>query len=359
MVSKKLKDGFKAVMSSDKQRLTTYLAYIGIIGISIFSSFLSVIFGIEHFDSSRFITNLAFNIAIAVLGLVLAWKDGELSNQTRKTGTLFDIRQKFDKSVKIIVDHDSFRQWTDVFYETKRRSYIMNLLSRIGIYEYEYLLISEKDLERLKTEPLENVKYREKGKEYTIALDDITEVQYYKLLRLRHSQIKYEKLPFTFFLSRETEDEYQVYAKEQEHNKKEKVLALTYRIGSLVMLSVIIALSVVNPTESKADQVLFDTIGRIFQLFASMFMGYTIAHDEGEREIKCLEYKCRIIELYDNDTQTGLFAPKNRDELIKEKIAELRDKKMRDNDIHLGESEVIEIDEEDYIKMMAEKNIEK
>ena len=333
MANEKIKVAFKNVINSDKQRLATYLAYVAIIGISIFSSCLNVIFGTENFDQTRFITNLCFNVAIAILGLVLAWKDGELSNETRKSGQLYEARKMFDKIVKIIVDSDAFRQWADIFYEVKRKEYIMNLLSTFGIYDYDYLLISEKDLETLKHEPLENIVYRYKGQEYKVCLDEITETQYYQLLKLRKNPIKYERLPFTFFLSRKLVDEYQKYAKEQESNKKQKVLALAYRVGSLVILSAIIALSIINPTKSSASQVAFDTIGRIFQLCTSLFMGYTIAHDEGKREIACLEYKASVIELYDNDCQNGIFVPKNRSEVIAEKIATLREKKIRENGI--------------------------
>lgn len=336
MKKEKIKNGFNKVMSQDKQRLSTYLAYIGIIGISVFSSCLSVIFGTENFDPNRFVTNLCFNISIAIAGLILAWKDGELSNETRKTGPLHEIRVFFDKIVKIIVDTGAFRQWCDLFYEIKKKAYIMNLLSNFGIYDYDYLLISDRDLETLKSEPLENIRYRYKAKDYVVSLDQITEVQYYKLLKLRNTPIRYEKLPFTFFLSRATVDEYQKYAREAEHNKREKVLALTYRIGSLVLLSTIFALSIINPTKASPDQVLFDTIGRITQLLLSLFMGYTIAHDEAKREIECLKYKCQVIQNYDNDCQTEVFVPKDRNEIIKEKVAALRDKRIAENQIDLN-----------------------
>ena len=332
----KFKEGFTKVMSSDKQRLSTYLAYVGIIGISIFSSCLSVIFGTDHFNANRFITNLCFNIAIAILGLILAWKDGELSNETRKTGALYDIRVFFDNLVKIVVDTGAFRQWADLFYEKNKHAYIMNLLSRIDIYEYDYLLIDDEDLKKLKEEPMENIVYHYKGKDYVVSLDQISEVQYYKLLKMRNNKIKYERLPFTFFLSRSSIDEYQKYAKEAEHNKREKVLALSYRIGSLVVLSGIIALSIINPTKDSAQQVLFDTIGRIAQLLISLFMGYTIAHDEAKRETACLKYKCKVIYEYDNDTQTGLFVPKDRNEIIAEKVKALREKRIKENKVDLS-----------------------
>ena len=287
----KIKVTFKKIANSDKQRLSTYIAYFSIICISIFSSSLNVIFGLENFNRSRFITNLCFNIAIAILGMVLAWKDGELSNETRKSGLLYEARCMFDKIKKLIVDRDAFRQWNDIFYEKNKKEHVMSLLSSIGIYDYDYLLIDEKDLEKLKEEPMENICYRYKGKDYCVCLDSISEIQYYKILALRNKPIKYERLPFTFFLSRASIDEYQKYAREQEANKKQKAIALACRVGSLVILSTIIALSIVNPTKSSASQVAFDTIGRILQLCISIFMGYMIAHDEAKRETASLNYK--------------------------------------------------------------------
>lgn len=330
----KLKVAFNNVVNADKQRLVTYVAYVVVVVVAVFISFWNVIFGTDNFNVGRFVANLSFNIAIAVLILVLAWRDGELTNQTRKKGLLHDARQTFDKIVKIVVDRFAFQQWNDNFYEVKHKEFIMNLLSTFGIYDYDYLLISENDLKKLQNEPLENITYRYKGKEYIVSLDAITESQYYKLLKIRKNPPRYERLPFTFFLSRQSVDEYQRYAKEQERNKKQKVIALSYRVVSLLIFSGIIAFSIVNPIKSSASQVAFDTAGRMFQFVTSMFMGYTIAYDEGKREIESLDYKCQIIQAFDDDVQNGIFVPKDRNEVIAEKVALLREQRIKENGIN-------------------------
>ena len=179
---------------------------------------------------------------------------------------------------------------------------------------------------------------------------------------MRNKPIKYERLPFTFFLSRASIDEYQKYAREQEANKKQKAIALACRVGSLVILSTIIALSIVNPTKSSASQVAFDTIGRILQLCISIFMGYMIAHDEAKRETASLNYKCSVIQAYDDDVQNGIFVPKNRNEIIAEKIAAMREKRIKENGIDflvmqndkVKEVE-IEMTPEEYKKLVDEK----
>lgn len=330
----RIKVAYNNVVNTDKQRLITYISYVTIIAVAIITSLLEVVFGTDHFNKGRFIASLSISIFIGVAILILAWKDGELTNQTKKKGLLHEARVIFDKLVKIVVDRFAFQQWNDNFYEIKRKEFIMNILSTIGIYDYEYLLISEEDLEKLKNEPMENIVYRFKGKEYVISLDSITESQYYKLLKIRKKPPRYERLPFTFFLSRKSIDEYQKYAKEQESNKKQKVLALTYRVASTVIFASIIAFSIINPTKSGAGQVAFDTIGRMFQFALSMFMGYSISHDEAKREIDSLEYKCQVIQAFDDDIQNGIFVPKDRNEVIAEKVALLREKRIRDNNIN-------------------------
>ena len=358
----KLREKLANATNSDKQRFTTYLAYVGIIGISLFSSFLSVVFGLDHFDSSRFITNLCFNIAIAIMGLILAWKDGELSNETRKRGPLFDARQLFKKIVLLIIDTESFRQWNDVLFERERREYISTQLSKAQIYDYEYLLISDEDFEKLRKEPMSDIVYVDSKGTHTCALDQITEVQYYHILRFRKGNFKFEKLPYTFFKSRLGINRYKKYAETQDNERKVKIWALTYRVLVVVVFSTIFALAIINPTESNGKQVLFDTISRISNLFVSLFLGYSLAHDSANREIDLLEYKCEIIQQYDDELQSGIFVPKDREQIILEKIKKIREKKLT-NVVEEKKEEPEELElvmsKEEYEKYLKEKSNER
>lgn len=363
----KLREKLANASDSDKQRATTYLAYVGIIGVSLFSSFLSVIFGLDHFDSSRFITNLCFNVAIAILGLILAWKDGELSNETRKRGPLYEARQLFKRIVLLIIDVEAFRQWNDILFKRERKEYIITELSKSQVYDYEYLLISEEDLEKLKSEPLADIVYRDDKGIHTCALDQITEVQYYNILRFRKGKFKFEKLPYTFFKSRLGINRYKKYAETQDDERKIKLWALTYRVLVVVAFSTIFALAIINPTESNGKQVLFDTISRISNLFVSLFLGYSLAHDEAVKEVNLIEYKCEIIQQYDDELKSGIFVPKDRNEIIMEKIRKMQEEKMKEleeNDPisqEVEETKEIEIEmtKEEYQKYLKENNNER
>lgn len=330
----KIKETAQNATNSDKQRFITYLAYFSIIAVSIFSSCLSVIFGLEQFNFTRFITNLCFNVAIAIVGLILAWRDGELSNETRKRGLLYETRQLFKKIVKLIIDADSFRQWNDLLFEKERKEYILTELSKVQIYEWEYMRISLDDLSDLRKAPKENIEYYdENGIKQLCVLDEITDIQYYTILKYRKGKFKFEKLPYTFFKSKLGANMYKKYADELDKERKIKIWALTYRVLVVVIFSTIFALAIINPNDSDSNQVLFDTISRISNLVISLFMGYTLAHDKANREIECLEYKIEIIQQYDDELQCGLFVPKNRNQILMEKIASLREKKVAENEI--------------------------
>jgi len=321
----------KAATNRDKQRTVTYLAYIGCVAVSVLASSLSIIFGIqESFSFNRFVTNLCFNIAFAVLALVLSWRDGEMANENRESGLLYEMKQLFKRAVKLIIDTESFRQWNDILYDKMKKEFIRDSLAVIDINDYEYMYISEDDLKKLKTQDLENVKYLdpEDKKEKTIALYQISNYKYETIKNFRDGKFKFPKLSYTYFKSASKGNSYFKFANEERKNKNIKVFALVYRVLMILIFSTIFALAIINPTQSDAKQIVFDTITRVFNMVSSMFMGYSLARDEAKREASSLEFKANTINDYDVELQTGLFVPLGRDEIIQKRIQTIRDKRI-------------------------------
>lgn len=315
------------IFNSNKQRFITYVCYVGIVVVSVLASCLSVVFGIkDNFDSSRFITNLCLNIAFAILALILAWKDGEMSFKQRKKGPLFEITQMFKQSVRLIVDADGFRQWNDVLYERERKDYIMTELASVQVFDYEYLLISDEDLESLKQDARDDIKLytKESGKIETITLDQITDLQFEVITVFRQGKFDFPKIPYTFFKTQENVNAYKKYAKEADRNRKTKIWALIYRVAMILIFSAIFALAIINPNQSDGKQIAVDTALRIFNMCSSMFMGYSLAHDEEARLIDSLGYKVGVITDYITDLDTGVFVPMSRSAEINKKITDKR-----------------------------------
>lgn len=313
---------------SDKQRFITFLAYIVIVLVAVLSSYLQVQFGTdENFKLSVFITNLAFNLAIGILALLLSIKDGRLSNETRRKGDLYETKKEFKQKSVQIVDVDSFRQWNDKTYEDERLDYIMTELAQINIYDTEYLFVSDADLEKLTEEPCECVATHD-NKEVIVQLDKIDEYQYESIKYYRSGKFKFKKLPYSFFKSGTGRNEYKFYADNEGRDQKIEVIAYVYRIIMIVVFSVIISLAIVNPTGANGKQVAYDTVSRVANAVISIFMGYSLAHDEKNRLIDGLLFKIDKIEQYLTDIESGTFIPLNKSDVIRIKIEEIRKKRL-------------------------------
>lgn len=317
-----------------KQRLITYLAYLGVVALAVLSSSLSLLFDIENFDAVRFATGVCFNIAFSLIALILSIKDGRLGNDTKKAGELFETKKEFKQTVDQIIDDDSFRQWTDYDYEKERKDYVMSELNKISIYDFQYLVIPEATLEKLKSEPLDNITYRKSRKTNeidTCSLDQITEYQYQVIKLFREGKFTFRKLKHDFFKSQDGRNDYKHFGDIQDQDTKATFFAFFYRIMMIVIFSGIMALAVVNPNKSPVEQIAFDILSRIFNVCVSIFFGYSLAHDEARRMIDSLCFKITKIKSYLVDISTGIFVPKGRDEIIKEKIEEIRRNKTRNN----------------------------
>ena len=93
-----LRERFKNTLTkfndSEKQRILTWLCYVAVISLAILTSSLTLFFDTENFNASVFFCSLCFNLAIAILMLILSLRDGRLSNETRKSGELYEIKKE-------------------------------------------------------------------------------------------------------------------------------------------------------------------------------------------------------------------------------------------------------------------------
>ena len=344
---KAARDFITNMNDADKQRLITYLAFLGLMVFSILSTSMTLLFDPENFDFKRYVISVSFNIVFSIIGLILSLKDGRLSNETRRKGLLFDTRQEFEQNANLIVDEDSFRQWSDNDYEKRKLNYIKNELSRINIKTIDYLKVPEKDFELLKTEDIEfegNV------------LDKLTPYQYEIVEKYRKGDFVYKKIPYNFFKSDSYRDEYKYYADSGDKNNKVEALSFLYRIAMIILVPAIFGLAAVSPATAGAKTIAFETASRIMNVLTSIFMGYSLAHDEATRLIKSLIFKIKVIKQYLVDLDTQIFVPKSRTEQQMEKLREIRERRKAQATVVPEENEYIEMSEEEYKKYLENKD---
>lgn len=310
-----------------RQRIITYACYAIIIATAILSSAISMTFGLEDFNPSKFAFNLCMSLAIGLTALLLSMRDGEMVNDDRKSGDYFEAKQGFKATRAKIIDVGVFRQYTDLVYERERKSYVDSVLDGLfmpGFYKHEYLEVDDKTFKKLLTEPT----IFEKKDGSKVPLDTLSKNQYKAIKQFRDGRYKFNKLDYSFFISR-GRNGYKAQADLQDKERSMKVMAVIYRGVVIALSAVIFALAIVNPTSASGQQVAFDGISRIWTMVTSLFMGYTIANDEMKKDIGGLEYKVEIINQYFNEKEVGTFKPLNVDEQILKKIAEKEKEKVQ------------------------------
>lgn len=349
------KDRYEKMQNLNKQRAVTYLAYLMIIVVIVLSSCLQLIFDVENFNTARFITNLCFSFFIAIFGMILAMQDGELSNEAKKNGEYWDIKQRFKDCLTKIVDRDIFRQFCDKLFYKERDSYIDEKLASVSIFDHDYIKINENELRSLQNEPKQCVfAFDKDGKELIKPFDQINELQYMFILKYKNGHFKFPKLEYTFFTSRNKRNGYKAQAELLEKQQNTKLFGILYRCCMILIVSTILALAVINPNASSAAQVAMDMVGRIFTLITSVFFGYTLANSEMRQNIDSFEYKCDIIDQFYIEKETGSFVPMNMSEVILQKIKMIEEarKKAREEKVAENSNKEIVKQEEPKVEVI-------
>ena len=343
----KRKEYIDIVKNSNKQRLVTYLGYIFLIILIIVASSLSVFFDLEHFSVTDFAVNLCFSVAISIIALLLSIKDGELSNENRKSGEYFDAKQNFGMLSKKIASKEAFRQYNDLLYRKERESYIEQRLIDVNITNVNYLRLDREDLEELCVKP-KICKFRPNDDSEEMIekpFDRINPVQFATIMKLKKGDFKFPKINYTYFLARDNHSSYQFQAKIQGRPNYIKIFGIIYRLTFLIILSGIFTLTAVNPSGSSAGQLALSTISRIFTFISSCFFGYTLANLEMKSTLSSLLFKNDMIEDYLKAMQTGAFVPIDIEEEILSKIKALEnDFKQDEVNNQLNEENVLNSD---------------
>ena len=68
------------------------------------------------------------------------------------------------------------------------------------------------------------------------------------LMYFRSGKFKFKKLPYSFFKSAVGRNDYKFYADSEGKDKKIELFSYVYRVLSILIFSIIISFSLVNPT---------------------------------------------------------------------------------------------------------------
>lgn len=374
-------DLYSKIANSNKQRLLTFISYFLIIAVSVASSVITIAFSGDTFSSGDFWAKLAIGLAISILGMILSMNDGKLANEDRKWGNYYDAKVRYKSTRTKISDTESFRQWNDKLYIKEKNAFVNARLSVNNIYKTNYIYLSDSDLLDLTKEP-KICSYRN-GEDKEIEnepFQQITEYQLNLIKTYKEGKFTFNKIEYGYFTSGVGTNSYKAEADKTRLQERRKVLSILYRIGMFVIISFIFAFMVVGAVKGEPTQIVFDTISRLFNLAMSMFFGYNLATTEARENAQSLDFKSDMIDQYAVELEIGSFTPINTDEAVLNKIKEINARKelerqeqlrkeeearknviegevVKDKDTHIGEDEeIIEVNEEDYIKYLENKD---
>lgn len=334
----KRREYLEIIKNSNKQRLTTYLAYFFLVILIVVASSLSIFFDLEHFSLTDYIVNLCFSVSIAVVALLLSIKDGELSNENRKTGEYYDAKINFSMLSSKIASKDAFKQFNDEMYLRERKSFVEQRLLDANITNPNYLLVNDEDLDLLLENP-RLCEIRISDDETIIKpFDKINPIQYAVIQKYKKGNFKFPKINYAYFIERDKNSSYQFQAKIQGRPNYIKIFGIIYRLALIVILSAILTLTAVNPNGASAGQLALSTISRIFTFVSSCFFGYTLANLEMKSNLSSLIFKNDMINDYLKAMQTGAFIPKNMEDEVLAKIKAL-ESGLEEDDKNTSEDE--------------------
>jgi hypothetical protein len=324
MAKEKSKKGY-ADIAVGKQRIVTWLAYAAIIALSIITSLGDFLFDFDKFNPSKFAAKVSISICIVILVMLMSSKDGQITNEDRKTGNYFEAKERFKAKRNMIVNLDWFRQWADgPLYERERKAAIVDALAEYGIAEYEYMMVSDADFNDLRNGPKECA-----IGDKTKPLAELSDPQW-KVVKYLRTGFRFKPLEYSYFTSSANAGGYAYYANLRANQRKRKIFAIAYRVFMVVVTTAVFMLAAFKESGGGAAQIAYDTSSRLATLLSSAFMGYSLANDEMRENISAIEFKIEKIDQYLVETQSGEFVPVSRDERIREKIREMERQKAEE-----------------------------
>lgn len=308
-----------------KQRIVTWLAYAAIIALSIITSLGDFLFDPDNFDATKFATKVSISVCIVIIVMLMSTKDGQITNEERKTGNYHDAKERFKAKRGLIVNLDWFRQWADgPLYERERKAAVVDILAEYGITDYEYMLISDSDFKDLRDGPKECMAAGEMK-----PLAELSDAQW-KVVRYLRTGFRFKALEYSYFTSSANAGGYAYYANLRANQRKRKIFAIGYRVFMVVVTTAVFMLAAFKEHGGGAAQIAYDTSSRFATLLSSAFMGYSLANDEMRENISAIEFKIEKIDQYLVESQSGEFVPVSRDERIRERIREMERQKAEE-----------------------------
>ena len=295
-----------------------------IVGLVAVTSFVNAGLNPDYWKSNEFVSDMAYTIALALIGIVCGFLEGDNYYRANVKGLFVMTYNKYHESRKKIEPLiDKFSDWNKNLYEKEAYAKIIRTLRNdYGIKQAELIL----QLDRTQIEDLNEPKSVEiDGQERY--LNSLSSEQKKAIYRALNGRIKVKYVHESYFLnaySKNSNKSMYEQASEQDKRKREKFLFLmTVRVIFTILVGMVLTALTKEMIEGDRAQAWIKLLSRYFTLFSAFSWGIFISGDMIKDDCLFLDYKIQTLEQFYLDVEVNkTFVAKTDEEKVREKIKE-------------------------------------
>ena len=305
----------------NRKAILVAFSLLFIVGLIAVTSFVNAGLNPAYWRSSEFISDMAYTISLALIGIVCGYMEGDNYYRSNNKGLFIAMYNKYNGTKqKIEVISDKFSDWNKELYKRESYAKIVRYLKDKGIKQAELVL----QLDRTEIENLNEPKIVNIGDEKRY-MNSLTDEQKKAVLDVFNGRIKVKYVHDSYFLnaySKNSSKSMYEQAGEQEKKKRQKFLFLmTIRVVFTILVGMVLTALTKDIIEGDKAQAWIKMLSRYFTLFSAFSWGIFIAGDMIKDDCLFLDYKVQILEQFYLEVEVNKsFVAKTDEDKVREKI---------------------------------------
>lgn len=327
-----------------KKSLYSIMSVLACLAMIIVISVVQAGFNKEFYKDSNYWINLAILGGLSIFGILTGQQIGDDISRNNPKGRFRTSLNRYSQRYQVIDEKKLFSyfdDWLEFYRDRKKENKTRDLLKENGVYQLEVLDLDVKELVNLKnawkkdwTGTDKESKYYSKGRDesatYFMSYSD-EQIEIIKMC-LR-GKVKVSRLSSSFFTDAINGYEKDMWESSAKANAKKNVylsLNTTYKLISLIAVSFVMSgLEPMLREEIVVSQVLLSLISRIFTLVTSLVWGMYTGMELVKVDTSYLDYKIRMLTLYEEEIELKIFVPMTIEEKAKKMYQENERRMMK------------------------------
>ena len=307
-----------------KKSIYSFVSVLACLVLIVAVSIAQVGFNKEFYKDVNYWINLAILAALSIFGMLTGQQIGDDVNRNNPKGRFRNSLSKYSTKYNDVDNKklfSYFEDWLEFFRERKLQKKIKDILRENGVHQLEVLDLDVLELDNLKqswkkdwtgTNKYDKYYNEEKDESITYFMS-YSEEQIQLIKDCLRGKVKVSKLPSSFFTDAINAYEKDMWESAAHSNaKKNAYLSLntTYKLVGLIAFSFIMSgLEPAMDGDASAQQIFLSLASRLFTLATSIVWGMYIGMELVKIDNAYLDYKVRMLSLYEEEYDLGIFKP--------------------------------------------------